>query len=668
MDFSMGVGAAASSERSDTRSLEENYTWPVPISHDVFQSLKNNESLLCEVLLKKFGCVSTLFSPALEGNSKSLVEPVFRKRLVLGLELSVWKDDLTKHAVDAVVNAANEDLIHSGGLAGALERAGGPDIREESRRLVATYGKIPVGGIAVTGAGKLPCKMIIHAVGPQWQLLGPELSIQKLQTAIINILNRATCEHVPIKTIAIPALGSGIFQVPVGLCTKVILQTICYHLQRNQVGHLKEIHLVSNEERTVAAFLAASESILGRNELDLWKSPETMPLFNTEPQLVQGHVEHQEAFKAEMTKFNSHHRNDNNVSHWTREEQRTNGLEAESPTVNLMGTNKETMQEAAAWIKRLPTSQDHYRIENNHILYFGKEEHDDLSLIQKTTRVSITEHILTGKTYLEIKGDRSDLIEVVMKIECMLFDVQEKVARKNKKALCNFLGQWTDQQPKQQNETIENILYHRCLLALCPEVQRGKKMFKKCGLQVIKVEEIKNAELTAAYQKKKKMMEVKTKRSPASVRAFQQVPFQFLDAVCRVGFHRFYTASCNPHYGAGTYFTTNLKNIADNVKISNTNEFIYVFEAEVLKGSSCQGHRSNIVPPPLSPGALNCYDSVVDSESKPETIVIFNTMQAIPRYLWTCIQDHEQPQGYSLGPVSSSWWNWEKSSNGSSVD
>ncbi|KAM4889218.1 protein mono-ADP-ribosyltransferase PARP9 [Thomomys bottae] len=635
MDFSMGIGAAAFDERSDTRSLGKNDTWLVPVSRDVIPLLKNNDSLLGEVLQKKFGCVYTLSSPALEGNSKCLVEPVFRKRLDSGLELSVWKDDLTKHAVDAVVNAANEDLCHAGGLAGALQRAGGPDIQEESRRFVAVHGKVPVGEIALTGPGKLPCKMIIHAVGPQWYVLGRELSIQKLETAIRNILDQAINGRVPIETIAIPALGSGIYQVPVDLCTKVILKTIYDYLQRHPfLGHLKEIHLVSNESHTVAAFKTASEFFLGRSEVDLQKSQEPSPRFSTRVQLDQACTEQQKAFNAEMTKFNSHRLNNNNDSQGAREEQRTNGLEC----IELKGSSRENMQEAEVWIKRLLTTQDHYIIENNHILCFGKKEHDNLFLLQKTLSISIVENIFMEKTSLEIKGDRFDIMKVVMKIECMLCDVQEEMARKNEKMLYIFLGKWNGQQSKVQNG---KILYYRKLAAPCPELQHKKKMFEKYGLQVTKVEEIENSELMAAYQKKKKMIEVRTHGSPVSLRAFQQVPYEFLEAVCRTGFHRFYTASYNPQYGPGIYFTTNLKNLADNVKTSNTNKFIYVFEADVLKGSSYQGHCSHIVPPPKSPGAIEFQDSVVDSESMPETIVIFNSMQARPQYLWTFIQNHE---------------------------
>lgn len=174
----------------ETDILEENYTWQIPISHDDFQILKNNESQLCEVLQNKFCCISTLVSPAREGNKESL--QVFRKMLTHGLELSVWKDDLTRHAVDVVVNAANEDLIHAGGLAQALVKAGGFEIQEESTSLVSRHGKIPAGHIGVTGAGRLPCKFIIHAVGPQWQAKDGQGCMEKLQRAIINILNHVT--------------------------------------------------------------------------------------------------------------------------------------------------------------------------------------------------------------------------------------------------------------------------------------------------------------------------------------------------------------------------------------------------------------------------------------------------------------------------------------------
>uniref|UniRef100_A0A9L0K890 Poly(ADP-ribose) polymerase family member 9 n=1 Tax=Equus asinus TaxID=9793 RepID=A0A9L0K890_EQUAS len=730
MDSIKGAGAAASNDKSETDILEENYTWQIPISHDDFQILKNNESQLCEVLQNKFCCISTLVSPAREGNKESL--QVFRKMLTQGLELSVWKDDLTRHAVDVVVNAANEDLIHAGGLAQALVKAGGFEIQEESTSLVSRHGKIPAGHIGVTGAGRLPCKFIIHAVGPQWQAKDGQGCMEKLQRAIINILNHVTYSNPYTETIAIPALSSGIFQFPLDLCTNIIVDTIKHYFQGKQAAsYLKEIHLVSNEDPTVAAFKTASEAILGRNELDSSVSqvatpPSSMMVVNNLTlQIVLGHIELQQTLKnaikqclekclelsvtsisfpalgtgnigmqkstaaeimfdevltfakqhlkrqlivkfvifpreletykifwAEMAKNMSKLQGLNNysVSQWTGGEKRGNGLKAKSPAITLRGPNPEKMTEAQAWIQRLLTLQDHI-IENNHILYLGKKEHDILSQLQETSRVSISEIISPGKASLEIKGAQADLIEVVMNIERILCKVQEEMARKKERDLWSLSGQWTDQQPKNWDE-MKEITFQKHVVLSAEEIQDQKKRFENCGLRVIKVEKIDNVVLMAAFQRKKKMMEERKNRAPVSQRLFQQVPHQFCEVVCRVGFQRMYSVPHDPKYGPGIYFTKNLKNLASQFKkTSATDKLIYVFEAEVLTGSFCEGHQLNIVPPRLSTDAIDSHDSVVDNVSSPETFVIFSGTQAMPQYLWTCTQDHVGPEDYSLGQM-----------------
>lgn len=221
--------------------------------------------------------------------------------LIPGLELSVWWDDLTRHAVDVVVNAANGDLIHAGGLARALVNAGGPEIQEESRRFISQFGKIPTGKIAITNAGRLPCRFIIHAVGPQWTATDCDACIYKLQEAIVNILDYATFASPYIKTLAIPALSSGIFQFPLDLCTQTIVKTIYLYYQGKQLdNNLKEIHLVSNEHPTVVAFKNALEGTLRLNKLGSWMSQEATSPFETLTvndvtlQIVQGYIELQE--------------------------------------------------------------------------------------------------------------------------------------------------------------------------------------------------------------------------------------------------------------------------------------------------------------------------------------------------------------------------------------
>lgn len=818
-------------ERPGTDCLEENYSCQIAINDHDFKILKSSESRLCEVLQKKFGCVSTLSGPALEGNSSSLAQQVFRAMLTPKLELSVWKDDLTRHAVDAVVNAANEELCHGGGLAWALVQAGGPEIQEESNGIIAACGRVPTGQITVTKAGKLPCKQIIHAVGPQWMLMNQEKSIELLRCAILNVLKYVTNPNAYIRTVAIPALSSGIFRFPVDLCTQTILETICSYFHGTETFcSLKEIHLVSNEDPTVASFKVAAENVLRRNELSPWRSQETtLPSNRTlltdqhlTLQIVQDHIELQatdiivnsispsdfrnghvssailqqagvdmereliaqrtnlssnfqpvlitkgfnlfchsvfhvvwccsgslthltlknamkiclenclkpdicsisfpalgtghmgmkkdnvaqimfdevltfaknklkkpltvkfvifpkdmkifEVFCAEMAKRSKVNRHGSSVPQQTREEQRGNGLE--SPAINLMGSNLEEMHEAKAWIHRLLNSQDHYIIMNNHIFYLGKKEHDFLSETQRNSSVSISETICAGKAMLEIKGNPAHLIKGIMDIEYMLCDIQEEVMRKEEKRLLSLSGQWTDPIPKHLDKLKENIPFQRCLPDSTQELQDRKTQFEKCGFRVLQVEQINNLVLQGVFQKKKEMMESRTQKGAGSQRLFQQVPHQFCNVVCRVGFHRLYSVNYSEIYGAGIQFTKNLKAIADNVKTTpNTDALVYVFEAEVLTGSFCQGQKSNIIAPPLSPGAINSHDSVVDNVSSPETIVVFSGMQAMPKYLWICTwddgwsRDHILLRDYSSGPTMfSSQQPWKKFPKGSSVD
>lgn len=169
----------------------------------------------------------------------------------------------------------------------------------------------------------------------------------------------------------------------------------------------------------------------------------------------------------------------------TREKQRENGLEAKSPAIDLMGSNKEQMSEAQAWLQRLLALPDRQTIENNHIFYMGKKEHDTLAQLQKDLGISICEIINPGRACLEIQGDQAGLIEGVMNIERVLCEVQEEVAQRKEQALCSLWGQWAGQQPDIQKERKENITFLRHPMPLS---QDQRKEFEKCGLRVLKVD------------------------------------------------------------------------------------------------------------------------------------------------------------------------------------
>uniref|UniRef100_A0A670ICS2 PARP n=1 Tax=Podarcis muralis TaxID=64176 RepID=A0A670ICS2_PODMU len=233
----------------------------IPISNNVYAILKRRENYLCSLLEKKFGCITVL---------KSIRNPteVYRKSLKEGIEVSVWVDDLTRHEADALVNAANEYLHHFGGLAFALLKAGGPEIEEHCKHFIEKNGPLSAGQIAVTSGGRLHCKQVIHAVGPRWSEEQREECCLKLEAAIINILKYVNAPENNIKSVAIPALSSGIFNFPQDLCAQVIVRTIKNFIQLAPLfGYLQEIHLVNIDETTAEAMKRACEELLAGHNL-----------------------------------------------------------------------------------------------------------------------------------------------------------------------------------------------------------------------------------------------------------------------------------------------------------------------------------------------------------------------------------------------------------------
>jgi O-acetyl-ADP-ribose deacetylase (regulator of RNase III) len=133
------------------------------------------------------------------------------------MQIRLEKGDITTLALDAIVNPANSGLQHGGGVAGAIVRKGGPIIQEESNRI----GYVPVGNAAVTGAGKLPCSYVIHAVGPR---MGEGDEERKLHDATTAALERA--EELRIQSLALPAISTGIFGFPIDRCAVVMLEAV----------------------------------------------------------------------------------------------------------------------------------------------------------------------------------------------------------------------------------------------------------------------------------------------------------------------------------------------------------------------------------------------------------------------------------------------------------
>ena len=136
--------------------------------------------------------------------------------------IELVKGDITELKVDAIVNAANSRLKMGGGVAGAILRKGGWSIQEECDKI----GYCPVGGAVITGAGKLKAKYVIHAVGPR---MGEGDEDRKLRNATLNSLKLA--EKHGIKSMAFPAISTGIFGFPKDRCARIMLRTTVDYLK-----------------------------------------------------------------------------------------------------------------------------------------------------------------------------------------------------------------------------------------------------------------------------------------------------------------------------------------------------------------------------------------------------------------------------------------------------
>jgi O-acetyl-ADP-ribose deacetylase len=159
-------------------------------------------------------------------------------------KIVVMKGDITDIEVDALVNAANTDLILGSGVAGAIRKKGGDLIQNECNEI----GSIPLGQAAITGAGNLSARFVIHAAGMH---LGGRVSEVSLKDATYNSLLRASEKN--LKTIAFPAIGTGVGGFPMKNCARVIVDTVSEFLE-NKHTSIERVYFVLFDEESFDAF------------------------------------------------------------------------------------------------------------------------------------------------------------------------------------------------------------------------------------------------------------------------------------------------------------------------------------------------------------------------------------------------------------------------------
>jgi len=153
--------------------------------------------------------------------------------------------DITSLDVDAIVNAANEQLQLGAGVAGAIRSKGGPEIQRECNRI----GYCPVGGAVVTSGGDLPAQWVIHAVGPVWRG-GLEGEEKLLASAVRSSLERA--REIGAKSVALPAISTGIFGFPLERAAEIsVAEARRFSLE---AGSLQRIVFCLFDDRAFSAF------------------------------------------------------------------------------------------------------------------------------------------------------------------------------------------------------------------------------------------------------------------------------------------------------------------------------------------------------------------------------------------------------------------------------
>jgi len=175
----------------------------------------------------------------------------------LAARIAISQGDLTEMSTDVIVNAANNDLLLGGGVAGAIRLKGGPAIQQECNAI----GSIPVGFAAITSGGKLKARYVIHAASMQ---LGGRTTGPALRSATAHCLRIAADKN--LKSIAFPAVGTGIAGFPMRECAEIMLRECVEHLKGKT--SLETIHFVLFDEASLDVFQEVWKEMQEKGSLD----------------------------------------------------------------------------------------------------------------------------------------------------------------------------------------------------------------------------------------------------------------------------------------------------------------------------------------------------------------------------------------------------------------
>jgi O-acetyl-ADP-ribose deacetylase len=198
---------------------------------------------------------------SLSVQKRVLNEGGFRMEIMINQSrLSLIQGDITRQNTDAIVNAANSSLMGGGGVDGAIHRAGGPQILEECKQIVATQGRLPAGKAVITTGGRLPAKYVIHTVGPVWYG-GQNKEAETLAGAYRESLRLA--EKNRLKSLSFPSISTGAYGYPVDRAAGVAMETVIAFL-KSEAASLQQVVFVLFDKSTYDAYAIALQAQTGK--------------------------------------------------------------------------------------------------------------------------------------------------------------------------------------------------------------------------------------------------------------------------------------------------------------------------------------------------------------------------------------------------------------------
>jgi O-acetyl-ADP-ribose deacetylase (regulator of RNase III) len=196
-------------------------------------------------------------------------------------DLIILTDDLLSASTDVIVNPANAGLSHGGGLAAQILIEAGDMLQQESDNIISSQGMLETSQVVFTKAGRLPYKAIIHAVGPKMGEGSEQLKIEK---TIGNCLK--LCDDNHWSTIALPAISTGIFSVPLNYCAQAYYQAINHYWSIHKDSQINQIIVYLGDEH-FDEFTQIFESLINQDEA-------TIHLLFADPIIRMGDMEEED--------------------------------------------------------------------------------------------------------------------------------------------------------------------------------------------------------------------------------------------------------------------------------------------------------------------------------------------------------------------------------------